>query len=62
MNSGFKQFRIENYSCYLPNDLAISYALPPLLEMQKIILVGLMDISKTILFKRDDRTIKLYKN
>ena len=27
MNSGFKQFRIENYSCYLPNYLAISYAL-----------------------------------
>ncbi len=65
MNSGFKQFRIENYSCYLPNDLAISYALAltTIGNAKKIMLVGFDGYKQNNSLQEEMiETIKLYKN
>ena len=65
MNSGFKKFRIENYCCYLPNDLAISYALAlaTIGKARRITLVGFDGYEQnTFLQEEMLDTIELYKN
>ncbi len=65
MNFGFKKFRIEKNSCYLPNDLAISYALAlaTIGNAKKISLVGFDGYKQNNSLQEEMiETIKLYKN
>ena len=65
MNFGFKKFRIEKNSCYLPNDLAISYALAlaTIGNAKKMSLVGFDGYKQNNSLQEEMiETIKLYKN
>ena len=65
MNFGFKKFTIEKNSCYLPNDLAISYALAlaTIGNAKKISLVGFDGYKQNNSLQEEMiETIKLYKN
>ena len=65
MNFGFKKFRIEKNSCYLPNNLAISYALAlaTIGNAKKISLVGFDGYKQNNSLQEEMiETIKLYKN